>query len=491
MKHLPILHLGIISLLAGYFFDVAFFTPFFTDTTPQGLTFFVVQMIFLGVLTFSALITKKQLHTLWYVCGALSLTAALAPFVTHATIGLAVSGTSITVLNLFLLIMFLNEKHIPTTLLETITWGILQPLAKIMQSVVQLFTYADTFWKKQSNQGRAIIIGVPITGIVLLILSAADPLLGEIRSAILRAIPDAMFIHLVLIFWMALGVFITLLASTIPETKTIPHTTNTSSSISWGLILTLLNIPLALFALSQLTTYLLQNAGALEFVRTYSAYAITGVAEACIATILCGSIALFAWSRETHPEKVLFIQTSILAGMLVIITLIAEVRVLHYIQAFGLTPLRILGFLGIIALLVCIMSSSFFLLVRKNALYAVHASMLTAIIFLVLVPLVQLDKQSMKYNIARATPEHPLDATLIDSLSLEAYPAFFTARETHVPIENSLVLCQQENKELALFTEALKTVTQQKRWIDSTLPAYAFTAFAATHSAPTTCRKSQ
>lgn len=479
--------IGLTALCSAVALDYFIFTSLFNGETPNGLAFLFAEGIFLFGLLLVAKGTEKTLFPLWYFSAFFAIIGSLAPFVTNSETGLLIATAGILIANTLLTVSFLNKKNVPTQFFDLINWIVIQPLGKLVQGVARIFEKIGAFWKQRNNKQRATIIGVPAALITLLLLSQTDPLLAEIVERLTKLLPDFLFAHLFTIFFTALGLFILFLGPTLPETDVAPHPQHHQSPIAWSLVLGLLNVPLAIFAGSQLATYLFQKMGTMDFTLTYSEYATRGVIEACVATLLCSTAVALAWSKEEKNQEKLMVPTGIMACALILVTLVAETRVFHYIQAFGFTPARIVGALGILTLFCAIVLSNILLLTKKNVSQPLLASGVLMMIFMAITPLMQLDAQSMRLNIARATAANPLDSNDISDLSSEAYPAFLEAIEEDVPMKGMIAECKSSRRSYDRFIrEAGKR--EDVRWMNTTLPGIAMNQFLATHDLPEECK---
>ncbi len=479
--------IGLTALCSAIAFDYFMFTSMFHSETPNGLAFLFAEGIFITGLLIVAKVTKKTLFPLWYFSAFFAIIGSLAPFVTNSETGLFIAAAEILLANTLLTISFLNTKNVPSRFFELINWAIVQPLGKLIQGIARIFEKIGEFWKQKNNKERAIVIGAPTALVTLLLLSQTDPLLSEIIDRLAELLPEFFFAHLLAIFFAALSLFILFLGPTLPETNVAPHQQHHQSPIAWSLVLGLLNVPLAIFAVSQLATYLFQKMGTMDFALTYSEYATRGVVEACVATLLCSAAVALAWSKEEKNQEKLMVPTGIMACALILVTLVAETRVFHYIQEFGFTPARIVGALGILTLFCAIVLSNILLLTKKNISQPLLASGTLIMIFMAITPLMQLDAQSMRLNIARATATEPLDSDDISSLSSEAYPAFFKAIEENIPMEGMITEC---SKSRWLYNRFIRKAEEKEdaRWMNSTLPGIAMNQFLTTHDLPGECK---
>lgn len=479
--------LALTALGVAIALDYTLFTSLFQEETPNGLAFLFAEGIFLLGMLIAAKVTKKKLFHLWYFCALFGIIGSLTPFITNSEMGLFLATAGMLTANTLLIISFLNAKDLPAKFFDVINWAIVQPLSKLVEGVAWIFEKGGALWKQRTNTERAVFIGTPGALITFLLLSQTDPLLKEITERIFNILPDFFFAHLITIGAAMLGSFILFLGSTLQETEVIPHSSPQHSSIAWPLVIGLLNVPLAIFAGSQLATYIFQKAGAVEFVLTYSEYATRGVVEACLATLFCGAVLIWAWSKEEKNKKKLMVPTGIMACALVLVALVAETRVIHYIQEFGFTPTRIIGAFGIFTLLVIIILASSLLLTQKNIRQPLLASGILIMIFMTITPLMQLDAQSMRLNIAQASTAEPLDASDIFNLSSEAYPAFLTAIEEGVPIEGMITECTKSRGSYNRFIRKANK-KEDVRWINTTLPGIAMNQFLETHQLPEECK---
>ncbi len=481
--------IGLTALCSAIALDYFVFASMFHEEIPNGLAFLFAEGIFLLGLLIVAKVTEKTLFPLWYFCAFFALIGSLAPFVTNSEIGLYIATTEILLANTLLIISFLNTKNVPSRFFELINWTIVQPFEKLVKGVACVFEKIGMFWKQRNNKERAIVIGIPAALVTLLLLSQTDPLLAEIVDRLAEFLPDFFFAHLFTIFFVALGLFILLLGPTLPEADIAPYPQHHQSPIAWSLVLGLLNVPLAIFVGSQLATYLLQKMGTMDFALTYSEYATRGVVEACVATLLCSTAVALAWSKEEKNQEKLMVPTGIMACALILVTIVAETRVLNYIQEFGFTPTRIVGALGILTLLGAIILSNILLLTKKNIHQPLFASGVLMMIFMALIPLMQLDTQSMRLNIARATAIEPLDSDDISDLSSEAYPAFLKAIEENVPMEGMITECSNSKSRVSYNRFIRKAEKKEDvRWMNMTLPGIAMNQFLAAHDLPEECK---
>ena len=174
---------------------------------------------------------------------------------------------------------------------------------------------------------------------------------------------------------------------------------------------------------------------------------------------------------------------------LTVLTLVSETRIFSYIQEFGFTPSRIVGALGIAALIASIISGSIILLIDKKVQKPLQITACIFMFFLTITPLIQLDQKSVALNLARATKEDPFDSSLMGNLSVEAYPSFLNAFEEKVPMEGMIINCKDERSSYTKFLEKIDDVKENtdSRWINKTAPDMNLTTYLNTHQTPSAC----
>lgn len=486
--------LGIVAVSIAIILDVTLIGNALRGGSPNGLAIFFSELAGICGIFLAGVITKKKFFPSWYIGAFFGGIASGASFVTSSHIGLLLSALAICSANIVMIASFINHKDIPENILGALTWIGINPLGKSVQGIALLFEKIEHVWKRIGGKGRALTIGIPVAIITLGLLSISDPLLEEMRERLSAFLPEYFFLRVCVAMGISVLFLILFFASTKEEPeKELPYQgERQQSSITWPLVLTLVNIPLGIFTLSQLGTYLFRNSGIIEITNTYAEYATRGTIEACVATVLVGSVICIAWMQE-KDEKKLVLPTSLAIGALTLITLIAETKTLHYISLFGLTPTRIVGSLGVCALIASILISGFLLLTRKGVRQAFSATALIIIAFLTVIPFSQLDAWSMKYNIAHATTESPFDSTLAGKLSKEAVPILLQAQEDNIPMDGMMVNCKEDRKAYTAFLKTIDTAIShtEDSWINVTIPDLNLRAFMSTHTKPAVCTSSR
>lgn len=483
------------ALICSAAIDYVVFTSFLVyDEMPNSFALFFAQAtIVLGMLV-TAKIIKKTLYPLWYISGFFALVGTLATFVTSSEMGLGLATIEIIIANFLLFVSFINNKNIPSEGFALITWAIVQPLGKLVQGIARICERIAAFWKHLNNANRAALIGIPAALVTLLLLTSTNPILEKIIQKIEDTLPEFFFVHVILIFIGTLTAFLIFVAGSLPEIDTAHNETRTHSPIAWELVLFFINIPLVIFTLLQIATYAMELSGSMALTLSYAEHATRSVGDAVIATILCSALVLVAWAKTENKQKLL-IPTGVIMGALALLAVVSETRIFAYIEELGLTPARITGAVGIAALLTVIIYGGIVLMLQKDTKKPLAMTAVMIMIVLGVLPFFQLDRQSVAFNLARATEENPFDSNLVSELSAEAVPTFLTAVEGGIPMKGMMTNCSKYrsnyNRFLRIVQEYDETTNTEgpKRWINVTAPDMTMEKFLKTHEAPTTCAK--
>lgn len=472
----------------GLALEYVFFESLFQKDIPNGFALFFTQCVVILGMACAGALMKKRPTLSWYEGAIFALLGSLSGFVTSSERGLALASSGIILGNICLFISFLNQKEAPDTAFSFISWTIIQPAEKLVQSVARICEHIANFWKRRSSKQKAAIIGTPLALITILLLSTVNPLLEKVIEKIGEILPEYFFAHILIIAITSSAFFFLFIAASLSESHHQPHASK-PSHISWDVVLLFLNIPLVLFVVLQLTTYLMELTGNMTFSYSYSEYATKGFSQACIATFLCGGCALIAWARSEKKEKLLT-SSVVLAASLVVLALVSASRVIAYIQEFGFTPARIMGALGIGTLLLGVIVGSTVLITQKNVQKTILSIGTLFAIFVTLCPLLQLDKKSAELNILRATTEHPFDSNAMADLSIEAYPTFLEAVDDGVPMEGMIVDCKSNRGDYGRFLRNITKITNDEtktRWINQTAPKMDMLNYLGNHAEPEKC----
>lgn len=479
----------IIAFMCSAIIDYMIFTSIFKyEETPNGLALFFAQATIVLGMFVTARIIKKTLFPLWYVSAFFALLGTLATFVTSSGAGLGLASSEIVIANFLLFISFINNKNIPSEGFALVNWAIIEPLGKLVQSVARTCERIAAFWKNLNHANRAALIGIPAAFITLLLLASANPLLEQIIKAIEEILPEFLFAH---IFFTVVGTIVALLiftAGSLTENDTLHRVKRTHSPIAWELVLFFMNIPLVIFTLLQIATYATELSGSTALSLSYSEHATRSVTDAIIATLLCSAVVLVAWAKSENKQKLL-LPTGILTGALALLAIVSETRVFEYINELGLTPARITGAVGVAALLVAIIAGGIVLIVQKDTKKPLVMTGALAMIVIGVLPFFQLDRQSVAYNLARATKEQPFDSNLIAELSPEAFPTFMNAIDEGVPMEGMIVECSKNRYFYNSFVNDVEDYVEEeeKRWMNVTVPDMTMKKFLETHDVPAKC----
>jgi hypothetical protein len=477
-----------LAIICSALLEFIFFESLFQKDVPNGFALFFTQCTIILGMAWACVIIKKRPTRIWYAAACFTLIGALSPFVTSSERGLGLAAGAIVLANVCMFISFLNKKEIPPGGYNMLTWIIVQPAGKMVMSIAHICEQMGNFWHRRSGKEKAAIIGTPLALVTILLLGKINPILEKIIDTIAKILPDLFFAHVFVMAATTLFTFFLFIGASLHETESQTHVPK-ASHISWDIVLIFLNIPLVIFVVLQLATYIMELTGNTTFSYSLSEYANKGVSQACVATLLCGGVALLAWAK-TEKKKKLIPSTITLSLSLIALGLVSESRILAYINEFGFTPARIVGAIGMAALLLAVAIVGGVLVTQKDTQKAWMSFAIIFMISITLTPLLQLDAMSVKLNIARATAEDPFDANQVSDLSIEAYPTFLHALNKGTPMEGMAVNCQDNRGDYSRFLRKINNFINDKedaRWINETAPEMNMENYLLSNDVPEKC----
>lgn len=246
---------------------------------------------------------------------------------------------------------------------------LLMPLISIESSIAavfNIFKHENSFESAQKDSTsaliRGLIIGIPVSLVLLFLLTKAAPIFGQLTQRFFTNIGERAVISLIL-FIILLGFGLSkFLEKVIAEAQTthVPIGKSHELVIILGSVISLF----AVFIIVQVK-YLFSSIGEGELHQlgitslTYSEYVRKGFFELLIASSIASGLIIYVFKYLHHLRDGQKILTQVSSGILTIETalllLSAVKRVALYADAHGLTRARIFGFIFLIWLAVILL----------------------------------------------------------------------------------------------------------------------------------------
>jgi len=261
--------------------------------------------------------------------------------------------------------------------------------------------------KKQEQKNsifKAVLVSIVLLMVFGGILMSADPVFQELASDFLSTLRERAILSLVL--WLLIVAFVSFKFK--PDAKKFEM--QSFSFIEIIIPVLSLSILFALFILVQIQYLFAGHQDFASFGITYSDYVRQGFQQLLIASFLGEVIVYLVYLKQKHVQQLqqklwLKIANSVLIGELFFVLLSALKRDLLYIDAYGLSRIRIIGgvFLGWLAivlflfLLVCLMENI------KQKIF-IHNLAVTSVLAVVVLNVINMDV--MVYSHMKNNPDH-------------------------------------------------------------------------------------
>lgn len=210
--------------------------------------------------------------------------------------------------------------------------------------------------KRIKGLGTGLLIGVPVLIVALILLASADSMFGDLFSRIFDALAylDAAFVlRLSLALLLGLLLFSFLFGATMTRKQEKEWRTLQVPPATFGVALAGMAVLYALFAYIQFR-YLFLGVEAAAMKGGYAEYARGGFFQLILLAFITLGILLpgLCLCRESSAVRVL---GALVALLTIIIDFSAAFRMQLYIQAYGLTVLRLVTLWGMLAVLIALL----------------------------------------------------------------------------------------------------------------------------------------
>ncbi len=308
---------------------------------------------------------------------------------------------------------------------------------------------------------RGLIITIPLLMVFVYLLSASDARFEEIINQLLnwgwsKEIVIQYLVTFLLCSWIAAVVFRggVLNQGLIQKRPVLPRWK--LSSIEIVMILGTLNLLFLGFIIVQFTYFfggdtLVQTSQE----TTYADYARRGFFQLVTVALLVMALLLFAhwlYKISSKLEKKIY---TVLATIIIIMTMIIEASAAHrmflYINVYGLTELRFYTSVFMLWLVIIFVLFSMTVL-RKHGQRTsfVFGSILTALLFIVVLNFVNPDARIAEVNLTRLQAGERFEANYVTSLSADVVPTLLTALPNLSPEQRCTLWSHLQSHHVAL-----------------------------------------
>lgn len=325
--------------------------------------------------------------------------------------------------------------------------------------------------EKPKNSGRkfwavlrGLLIALPITALLALMLSAADPIFGDWLAKILNLerLPEYLFrlFYIVMIMMLLVGLYLHALLPNKTEERPDPNKAWMKPFLGWtetAIILGAVDLLFMSFVFIQIRYLFGGSTNISETGYTFAEYARKGFGELVAVAVLSLGLYLLLntiTKRESKASKVVFSILSVLLMANVLVILASSLqRLLLYEDAYGFSQLRTYTHVFIFCLAALILATILLEIFRRSGHFGL-ALLVMIIGFGATLAVINVNGFIAEKNIARAEAGQELDVPYLASLEEDAVPTLmekFTNPATPAGIKEDLgyaLACYQVMKEV-------------------------------------------